>query len=87
MDPRVRRWMTGFASEEQSVRDDVEPYLDASPEELDWAIDQACALAEELLRAQRHPQALLQAQDRRSPQSERLWLALVRKARRERSRL
>jgi hypothetical protein len=46
VDARVRQWMLSFASEEESVRQDVEPYRDASPEEL------ACAPAEELVRSQ-----------------------------------
>ncbi len=42
MDPKIRRWIASFPTEEESAFEDVEPYRNAPAAELDWAICEAC---------------------------------------------
>jgi hypothetical protein len=68
-------------SDEDSVYDDIAPYIGTSVDERAEIISALCRLAAEQISARPDGARILEHQDRRSPESERLWLRLIEAAR------
>lgn len=65
----------------EAVREDIAPYLGTSVEERSAIMSALCRLAAEQIAASGAPERVLGYEDRRSSESERLWLRLVRAGR------
>jgi hypothetical protein len=68
-------------ADRDAVREDIAPYLGTSVEQRATILAALCRLAAEQIAARADGMRVLQQQDRRSPESERLWLRLVTGAR------
>ena len=64
-------------SDREAVREDIAPYLGTSVEQRSEIVSSLCRLAAEQIAARPDGARVLQYEDRRSPESERLWLRLV----------
>ena len=87
MDPRVRRFIDDHSDNVRSVQEDVEPYIGMSLDERGERVSAVMRDLDMFLRAQpERREEILGREDRRSPESEALWLRLVADARRARAR-
>jgi hypothetical protein len=67
----------------EAVRDDILPYLGSSIEERSAILSALCRESAALIASRPDGERILAHQDPRSPESERLWLRLVARARGE----
>lgn len=74
--PSLRR-----RDDREAVREDIAPYIGTSMDERSEILSALCRLAAEQISARPDGARVLQHEDRRSPDSERLWLHLVAAAR------
>jgi len=74
--PALRR-----RDDREAVREDLLPYLGSSVEERSAILSALCREAAELIARRPDGERVLAHQDRRSPESERLWIRLVARAR------
>ncbi len=67
--------------EREAVREDLLPYLGTTVEERSEVLSALCRFAAETIASRPDGQRVLDHEDRRSPESERLWLSLLARAR------
>lgn len=60
-------------SDEDSIREDIERYVDAPPELHAQDLESVCRVVAETLRNRSDVQEVLEFQDRRSPEVESFW--------------
>ena len=63
--------------DDEAIRDDIAPYVGTTVEQRSEILSSLCRLAAEQIAARTDGARILQHEDRRSPESERLWLHLV----------
>lgn len=63
--------------DDEAIRDDIAPYLGTTVEQRSEILSSLCRLAAEQVAARSDGMRVLQHEDRRSPESEQLWLRLV----------
>jgi hypothetical protein len=83
MDPRVRRFIEIHGDNVRSVREEVAPYIGMSLEERGRRL--SALLGDHAMFGGAERRELI-AEDPLSPESEALWLRLIREARRKRAR-